>query len=58
MAPAVRLPSVPSEPPISVYDVPVTRIERVTVTELPGLGNVFVGRVVSGVLAVFGGWVS
>jgi hypothetical protein len=58
MAPAVRLPSVPSEPPVSVYEVPVARIEHITVTELPGRGNVFVGSVVSGVLAVFGGWVS
>jgi hypothetical protein len=58
MAPAVRLPSVPSEPPVGEYEVPVTRIEHITVAELPGRGNVFVGGVVSGVLAVFGGWVS
>jgi hypothetical protein len=58
MAPPVVLPSVPSEPPVSEYEVPVTRIEPVTVTELPGRGNVFVGEVVSGVLAVFGGWMS
>lgn len=58
MAPPVGLPSVPSEPPVSEYEVPVTRIEHVTVTELPGRGNTFVGGVASGVLTVFGGWVS